>query len=387
MKKNNRLKSMKLLLMSSMIFGLALIAVPKVVLAAQSPVNLGTARTYGVLAGSTITNTGPTTITGTAGGDIGLHPGDNPEIETFPGQVDVTTSGSIHLFDDTAKQAKADLLAAYNDAAGRASDETVSGDLAGRTLTPGVYTSASSMGLTGTLTLDGGGDPNAVFIFQVGSTLTLASGSRIVLINDAQACKVFWQVGSSATLGTGTDFVGHIMAMESITDTTGAQIRGQLLAINGAVTLDTNTITNDVCSAAGSLKVTKDLEGSVDGMTLPDFEITVTGPYDYTDTQVIKAGSSYTWEGLSSGTYKVSEVELGNEWSATGTGDYKVQLGKTTEVTVTNVYEKELAATDSSVRVLPKTGGSSLILISLGFILLGVVAFSSSKLAMINKNK
>ena len=118
--------------MSSMIFGLALIALPTVVLAAQSPVDLGTARTFGVLAVSTITNTGPTTITGTYGGDIGLHPGDNPEIETFPCQIAVTTNCSIHLFDDAAEQAKVDLLTAYNDAAGR-------------TLTPGVYTSESSM--------------------------------------------------------------------------------------------------------------------------------------------------------------------------------------------------------------------------------------------------
>lgn len=114
-------------------------------------------------------------------------------------------------------------------------------------MTPGVYTSASSIGITGILTLDAAGDPNAVFIFQAGSTLTTASESEIRLINDAQPCRIFWQVGSSATLGTGSYFVGHILAMESITATTDVEVQGQLLARNGAVTLDTNNITNDIC--------------------------------------------------------------------------------------------------------------------------------------------
>jgi hypothetical protein len=380
MKKQNKSSIIKLLLTMLVTINLAISGIPSVVKAAEPTVNLGTASTYAVLAGSTITNTGPTTITGTAGGDIGLHPGDDPTIETFPGQVEVTTNGAIHLFDAAAEQAKADLLIAYNDAAGRDTTETITGDLAGRTLTPGVYTSASSIGLTGTLILDGGGDPNAVFIFQAGSTLTLGTGSQVVLINDAQPCKVFWQVGSSATLGTGTNFVGHVLAMESITDTTGATIRGQLLAINGAVTLDTNTIINDLCRGAGSLRVTKNLEGEVGNMNIPAFEITVAGPYNYTNTQVIVAGASYTFEGLSSGSYTVTEKALGDGWNVSGTGQYNVTLGNITQVNITNTYEGATSPT-SSVRVLPNTGGAILLFISTGLVILGI------SLILIRKSK
>lgn len=373
MKKIIKSKTIKLLLTLLVTIGLAISSVPlrvQAVQVAEPTVQLGTAGSYAVLAGSTITNTGPTTITGTAGGDIGLHPGDDPEIETFSGQVDITTNGTIHLFDAAAEQAKADLVIAYNDAAGRSSNETISADLGGRTLTSGVYTSASSMGLTGTLTLDGQGDPNAVFIFQIGSTLTTASASRIILINDAQPCKVFWQVGSSATLGTNSDFAGQILALASITATTGVDVLGQLLARNGAVTLDTNTIVNDSCRGAGSLRVTKNLEGEVGDMALPAFEITVTGPYNYTNTQTIAAGSSYSFAGLSSGTYTVTEKALGEDWNVSGTGQYNVTLGTITQVNITNTYESTTPT--SRVRVLPQTGRNSILIVSTGLILLGV---------------
>jgi hypothetical protein len=145
-----------------------------------------------------------------------------------------------------------DLTTAYNDAAGRTPATTVTADLGGQTLTTGVYKSASSLAVTGTLTLDAENDPNAVFIFQAGSTLTSASSATIALVNGADACNVFWQVGSSATFGTDTVFVGHVMALTSITANTRATFQGQLLAQNGAVTLDTNTITNNVCATAAS---------------------------------------------------------------------------------------------------------------------------------------
>jgi len=158
--------------------------------------------------------------------------------------------GTIHATDAVAGQAQTDVVTAYNDAANRSPDATSPADLAGRSLTPGVYRSASSLGLTGDLTLDAHGDPNAVFIFQVGSTLTTASGSRVVLLDGAQACNVYWQVGSSATLGTGSTLRGSILALTSITLTTGATVEGRTLARNGAVTLDTNTITRPSCSPA-----------------------------------------------------------------------------------------------------------------------------------------
>jgi LPXTG-motif cell wall-anchored protein len=173
--------------------------------------------------------------------------GSSPTV-AFTGEADVTTTGTKYTAAATAvDDAKADLVLAYDDAAGRIPVNTVSADLGGQTLVPGVYNSASSLGLTGVLTLDAENDPDAVFIFQAGSTLTTASASSVVLINGAQPCNVFWQVGSSATFGTTTDFIGHVFALTSITANNRATFDGQLLARNGAVTLDENTIVNDLC--------------------------------------------------------------------------------------------------------------------------------------------
>jgi Ice-binding-like len=208
---------------------------------AQAPVGLGTAANFAVIAGSTVTNTGPSVISGS----IGLSPGTS--VIGFP--PGIVLAGTTQIANGVALQAQSDLVTAYNSAAGASSTATVSGDLAGRTLVSGVYTSASSLGLTGALTLDAQGNPNAVFIFQAGSTLIVGSGSQVNLINGAQACNVFWQVGSSATIGTGAAFVGNIMALTSVTMTTGATLQGRALARNGAVTLDTNTITSAACAA------------------------------------------------------------------------------------------------------------------------------------------
>lgn len=197
-----------------------------------------------MLAGSRITNTGPSVITG----DIGLSPG--TVVSGFP--PGLVLGGTIHATDGVALQAKADLKTAYDDAAGRSSTATISADLAGRTLMPGVYTSASSLGLSGDLTLDAQGDPAAVFVFQAGSTLTAGSGSRVLFIGGAQPCNVFWQVGSSASIGSGSAFAGNILALTSITLTTGATLNGRALARNGAVTLDTNLVTKTACRTSGS---------------------------------------------------------------------------------------------------------------------------------------
>jgi hypothetical protein len=206
--------------------------------AAVATVNLGTGTSFSVLAGSGITNTGPSTVWG----DVGTFP--TPS-ETGFGSL--TVGGTNHAGDAVTQQAKNDLTTAYNQAAGSGPATAVATDLAGLTLTPGVYNSPT-LGLTGTLTLDTQGDPNAVFIFQAASTLVTASSSSVVVLNGAQACNVFWQIGSSATLGTASHLIGSVLAATSITATTGATIQGRLLAESGAVTLDTNTLTTNGCS-------------------------------------------------------------------------------------------------------------------------------------------
>jgi len=206
--------------------------------AAQAPVGLGTADNFAVLAAAGVTNTGPTTING----DLGTWP--NPAISGAP-----SVTGATHAGNAVAQQAQADTTIAYNDAAGRTPVSTVATELGGQNLTAGVYDSAAgTFGLTGTLTLDAQGDPNAVFIFQASTTLITASDSTVSLVNGASACNVFWQVGSSATLGTNSTFKGTILALASITVTTGATIDGRTLARTGAVTLDTNTITRSACA-------------------------------------------------------------------------------------------------------------------------------------------
>lgn len=218
-------------------------------LATATRVNLFTADGFAVLSGAGITNTGATTITG----DVGTYP-----TTTQTGFGSVTITGTNHTGDAVTQGAKTDLVTAYDNAAGQGPTTPIVADLGGQTLNPGVYNSGSSIGLTGTVTLDAAGDKNAVFIFQAGSTLTTASSSRVSLINGAQECNVFWQIGSSATLGTSTSFVGNIMALTSITLNSGATVIGRVLARNGAVTLDTNTITKATCEAGtdgGSARV------------------------------------------------------------------------------------------------------------------------------------
>jgi len=199
-------------------------------------VPLATASTFVVLAGSAVTNTGATVVTG----DLGVSPGSS--ITGFPPG---TVTGATHSNDAAAALAQSDLTVAYNDAAGRTTGAvTVSGDLTGLTLAPGLYKSTSSLAISGALTLTGLGDPNAIFIIQMASTLTTGPGSQVILSGGAQSSNVIWQVGTSATLGTNSIFKGTIMADQSITVNTGARLDGRALARIGAVTLDTNAIAN-----------------------------------------------------------------------------------------------------------------------------------------------
>ena len=216
--------------------------------AAQPAVGLGTSAPFAVLGGSTVTNTGPSVISG----DVGVYPG--TAVVGFP--PGLVNNGTVHAADAVALQAQSDVTTAYDDAAGRTPAVTESSDLGGQTLAPGVYQAASAMSLTGTVTLDAGGDQSAVFIFQAGSTLITASSSSVNLIGGAQACNVFWQVGSSATLGTTTSFVGTILALTSASLDTGATLQGRVFARNGAVTLDDNVITQPGCATTSPTTTT-----------------------------------------------------------------------------------------------------------------------------------
>jgi len=210
------------------------------VVASTSPSHaqdLGTAADFAVLGGSTVTNTGPSVLIG----NLGVSPGS--AITGFPPGI-VTAPSATHAADAVAVQAQVDQVTAYNALAGLPSTANLTGrNLGGLTLAPGVYNFSSAAQLTGNLTLNAGGNPNAVFIFQIGTALTTASASTVSVIGGGQGSNVFWQVGSSATLGAGTTFVGDILAQQSITLNTSANIAcGSALAHTGAVTLDTNHI-------------------------------------------------------------------------------------------------------------------------------------------------
>ncbi|MHB1172602.1 MAG: ice-binding family protein [Lacisediminihabitans sp.] len=209
--------------------------------AAGAAVGLGNAGSFAVLAATTVTNTGPTIVSG----DLGVNAGS--AVTGFP--PGIVNNGTIHATDTLSGLAQQDLVTAYNDAAGRTPTTTGLVALDGLTLAPGVY-SGGALSLGGTLTLNGGA--NDVFIFQASSTLITGTGSHVLLTGGATECNVFWQVASSATLNAGSAFVGTVMALTSVTAKTGATVSGRLLARTGAVTLDTNVITRPTsCGTSG----------------------------------------------------------------------------------------------------------------------------------------
>ncbi|MCX6954063.1 MAG: ice-binding family protein [Verrucomicrobia bacterium] len=234
------------------LFALVLFAVD---LNAQIVVPLGSAATFGVLGATSVTSTGTTVISG----DVGISPG--VSVTGSPSIV----NGTVHLNDSTAQSAQADLTTAINFASGQAATVTGVTAFAGSTLLPGVYHSATTIGVTGTVTLDGNGSSDSVFIFQIGSTLTTAVGSQILLTNGARAENVFWQVGTSATLGNSSIFVGSVLAFTSVTVNPGATIDGRILASTGAVTLDSNAISVPV-AAIPEPATTTALAGGVIGL-------------------------------------------------------------------------------------------------------------------------
>ena len=207
---------------------LALAAVP--VAAQASAVNLGTVSPFVVLGGSTVTNEGTSVLNG----DLGLSPG-----TSLTGFNEAVVNGVTHENDAVAAQGQSDLTTAYDVAAGQPispSNDLTGTDLGGLKLTAGAYGFQNSAQLTGQLTLDAQGDPNAQFVFVIGSTLTTASASSVVLVNGASPCNVYWKIGSSATLGSTTTFAGNLMALTSISANDGVTVVGRLLAREGAVT-------------------------------------------------------------------------------------------------------------------------------------------------------
>lgn len=254
---------------------LVLLVASSAAYAAQSAVILGTTAPFAILAGTAISDVPASVITG----NVGLSPAAGTNIT---GLTQAQVAGTTYSVDGTGPPgtvnnpgllttAKNDLITAYNDAAGRTPVTPLAGGLLVGTLTPGVYSlSGPPSNLVTTVTLDAGGDPNAVFIFQASSTLITSPGSSVILAGGAQACNVFWQVTSSATLDTTTHFIGTIMALTSATLNTGATLNGRVLARNGAVSLDHNTITVPAC-AAGTI-------GGPELVTTPGLPNTGTGP-------------------------------------------------------------------------------------------------------------
>jgi hypothetical protein len=226
--------------------------------AAVVPVPLGTAQSFVVLAGTGVTATGPNTLNG----DIGTFAN-----AAITGAGTITVNGTNHAGDLVTQGAKTDLIAAYGVAAGEGPTSPIAADLAGQLLTTGIYNSASEVHLSGALTLDAAGDPNALFVFQAGSDLIVGPGAVVNLVNGAQACNVFWQVTSSASLDSGASFKGTILALTSITLNTGATVEGRALAQNGDVTLNNNTITAPRCTTGVAARTPSGGVSTGDGST------------------------------------------------------------------------------------------------------------------------
>jgi hypothetical protein len=344
---------------------------------AQAPdsVGLGTADNFAVLAGQGVTNTGPTTVTG----DVGTSP--NPSVT---GAGLTVIDGTIHAADAVAAQAQTDLVVAYDDAAGRPAAE-VATELGGQLLTAGAYDSASgTFEITGTLTLDAEGDPDAVFVFQAASTLLATSGSTVAVINGGSACNVFWQVGSSATLGTSSTLRGTVMALASITIETGATLQGRALARNGAVTLDSDTITRTACTTPTTTETTvTSTDDPTNGTQTTSATVTATGGGSPTGTVafldedgqpvgsgVVQGGLATITTTLAPGEHQITAVYLGGPGFAGSTSQTITLLvatptqasGPTTTTAVPTPTTSGTATTlprAGNPPTLPVTGGTN----------------------------
>jgi type VI secretion system secreted protein VgrG len=260
----------------------------------EDAIGLGTAGAYSVLAGSTVTNTGPSVLSGA----LGVSPG--TAITGFPPGV---AGGATNAGNADSASAQSSLTTAYLEAEGRQATGTSLGlSLVGGTHQPGVYNASSSLGVSGAVTLDGQGNPNSVFIFQVGASMTTASSTSIVLIGNAQACNVFWQVGASATLGTNTTFAGTVMALTSVTLNTGTTVAGRALARNGAVTLDDNVLTSPSCVTTATTTTVSATPATSGGSTTVTATVAASGASTPTGTV------SFTANGVPAGTAAIDST-------------------------------------------------------------------------------
>ena len=321
---------------------------------AESAGRLGTAESFAVLGGSTVTNTGSTTVIG----NLGVSPGSAVTgfAPSGPGSV---TGGTIHVNDGVAIQAQIDEVAAATSLGNLPCTQDLTGtDLGGLTLTPGVYCFSSSAQLTGTLTLDAENTADALFVFKIGSTLTTASNSSVAMINGASACNVYWKVGSSATLGTATSFQGSILAYSSVTLTTNVHLIGRAIAQTGAVTMDTNVISIASCvsvetptateTATGTSTATESVTGtstateSVTGTSTATESVTGTSTATESVTGTSTATESVT--GTSTATESVTGTSTATE-SVTGTSTATESVTGTSTVTATATGTTTIVAT------------------------------------------
>ena len=312
---------------------------------AATAIDLGTARSFAVLAGSGITNTGATTITG----DVGSF-GSSTAMTGFNS---VTLLGVNHGGDAVTQDAKNALTTAYNQAAASTPATAVAVELGGLTLTPGIYHSGT-LGLTNVLTLDTQGDPNAVFIFQADSTLITAAASSVVVLGGSTACNVFWKVGSSATFGADTTFVGNVLAAQSISAGNGATFQGRLLASVGAVTLHRNTITATTCAASVPTTPSTPV-ASTDATPTADVPVAAVAPSEPAGT--VAAPASATPTPTATPTATAAPTPPGRTTATTPTPRPRPSGG-----TATGVGRPELATTGPVEDLLPLVGATAIAL-------------------------
>ncbi len=309
-----------------------------------TPVDLGAASNFAILAYSGITNTGNSIVIG----DIGSYP-----TSTIIGFPPGTLIGTDHSNDSVSNESKVDLATAYNNITGRTCNTVLTGEDLGSLspLTPGVYCFSSSAGLTGTLTLNGEGDPDSVFIFQIGSTLTTASSSKVVLVNGANASNVFWQLGSSATLGTGTNFSGNILAAASIAATTGANVGGRLLAQNGAVTLDDNNVSLPIPAYSGCVNLSdpSTYQGNVTGSMGSGFMVS---------GSIVLCNDSYPFSGVTALTVIEPNVTIDCNGSQIINGEDSGTYGVYSEQVNTNVENCSISDFYDDIYLDEMSGGA-----------------------------